>query len=128
MRRSWLWPCSSGAGALHALPQEARYFIAPLPLPVASEAYARKFAEHMGEHGRQGLAQDLLAAQMLRDATMAHAIARLRPAVRMVVVTLETQEVAPYRPEGNQDPRDFVILRAAPVDTPPTGGPQSPAP
>lgn len=64
-----------GPEALDGLPATARGWLAPLPLPSASAAYAAKFRHEMGAMGQHS-GQGLLSAQVLRDATMAWAIAR----------------------------------------------------
>lgn len=64
-----------GPQALDTLPPSARGWLAPLPLPSASAAYAAKFRQEMGEMGQHS-GPGLLSAQVLRDATMAWAIAR----------------------------------------------------
>jgi uncharacterized iron-regulated protein len=64
-----------GPGSLEAVSEPARRWLAPLPLPSASAAYAAKFSQQMGEMG-QHAGPGLLAAQVLRDATMAWAIGR----------------------------------------------------
>jgi len=66
-----------GRDSLKALAPDALAWLAPLPYPAASAAYAAKFKEAMGGsemHGAHGN-PFLLDAQVLRDATMAHSIA-----------------------------------------------------
>jgi len=74
-----------GSGSLNELSQAAKRWLAPLPVPTASAAYAGKFKEFLGAdqsghmaHGGGGggdAAAQLLEAQSLRDATMGYAIA-----------------------------------------------------
>lgn len=62
-----------GPSGLEGLSAQALGWLSPQPLPGASVAYASKFQAKMGPmagHGGPGL----LAAQVLRDATMAHTI------------------------------------------------------
>ena len=128
-----------GEPGLSGLSEQALGWLAPRPLPRASDAYAAKFTSAMGgadHHGGPGL----LAAQVLRDATMAEAIdrylgdhpgaivvqvngkfhseghlgvpeqlRRVRPAVRQVVVTMAAE-----KPGAG----DFVIV------TPPMPSPK----
>jgi uncharacterized iron-regulated protein len=66
-----------GRDSLKALSPAALAWLAPLPYPAASSAYAAKFNEAMGGdamHGTHGNPH-LLDAQVLRDATMAHSLA-----------------------------------------------------
>jgi uncharacterized iron-regulated protein len=62
-----------GEAGLSGLSASALGWLAPKPLPSASAAYAAKFEAAMGGMGQHG-GPGLLAAQVLRDATMAHAI------------------------------------------------------
>jgi uncharacterized iron-regulated protein len=62
-----------GSAGLDGLSHAAMGWLAPRPLPSASAAYAAKFEAAMGDLGQHG-GPGLLAAQVLRDATMAHAI------------------------------------------------------
>lgn len=69
-----------GLAGLDALPEAARAFLAPLPLAPPSDPLAARFEEQMAEmmeaHGAHGPSmEDLLAAQNLRDATMAFSVA-----------------------------------------------------
>ena len=69
-----------GAGGLAALPGPARAFLPPLPVAPPSDTLAVRFeatmADMMAAHGAHGPSvDDLLAAQNLRDATMAFALA-----------------------------------------------------
>lgn len=66
-----------GVGALDSLSDAARAWLPPLPVAPASEALAAKFAEAMGgaAHGSGPTVGAMLAAQNLRDATMAWRIA-----------------------------------------------------
>lgn len=68
-----------GRASLTALSAEAKAWLAPLPYPEASADYAAKFNRAMEgmTGGHEGNAkQNFLDAQVLRDATMAYAIAR----------------------------------------------------
>lgn len=69
-----------GLAGLAALSEAAQPFLAPLPVAPASDALAARFeremADMMAAHGASGPGlDDLLAAQNLRDATMAFSIA-----------------------------------------------------
>jgi uncharacterized iron-regulated protein len=66
-----------GRDSLKALSPDALAWLAPLPYPAASSAYAAKFNEAMGGDAMHGAHGNpfLLDAQVLRDATMAHSIA-----------------------------------------------------
>lgn len=65
-----------GELALKDLGKEAKSWLAPLPLLPASEAYALKFNKLMEEQMGSGhVNPNMLAAQNLRDATMAHSVA-----------------------------------------------------
>ena len=105
---------SQGPDSLKSLPQVAvKSWLPPLPFPPASEAYAAKFDRFMGGAGagsHGGL--HLLAAQTLRDATMAHAISEhlgrgRDPLVVQVNGTFHSEErmgvpelLARYRPKA----------------------------
>lgn len=62
-----------GDAGLAGLSAPALGWLAPRPLPSAGAAYKAKFEAAMGDMGQHG-GPGLLAAQVLRDATMAHAI------------------------------------------------------
>jgi uncharacterized iron-regulated protein len=62
-----------GPAGLAGLSAPALGWLAPQPLPSAGAAYTAKFEAAMGDMGQHG-GPGLLAAQVLRDATMAHAI------------------------------------------------------
>jgi uncharacterized iron-regulated protein len=64
-----------GDAALAGLGAPALGWLAPQPLPSAGAAYKAKFEAAMGDMGQHG-GPGLLAAQVLRDATMAWAIDR----------------------------------------------------
>ena len=69
-----------GLAGLDALPEAARAFLPPRPIAPPSDTLAARFEAQMGDmmsaHGANAPnLEDLLAAQNLRDATMAHAIA-----------------------------------------------------
>lgn len=67
-----------GLAALDSLPVEAKAFMAPLPITVNyTQSTYSSMIEQMGGHGR-GSAQNLVAAQALKDATMAHNILKYR--------------------------------------------------
>lgn len=82
-----------GRASLSALSPQAKAWLAPLPYGEASTAYAAKFKSAMGgmTAGHQGNAQqNFLDAQVLRDATMAYAIAQAltaRPKALVLHVT-----------------------------------------
>lgn len=61
----------NGRNALNALSDEAKKWLAPLPYPSASDAYAKKFNGLMGGMHASG---NMLDAQSLWDATMAFSI------------------------------------------------------
>ncbi|MNS57476.1 hypothetical protein D3C72_903650 [compost metagenome] len=65
-----------GPSGVDGLSAQARRFLAPGPVPSASVAYAAKFREAMGDGDGHTAGPGLLAAQVLRDAAMADAIAR----------------------------------------------------
>ncbi|MFP5503124.1 MAG: ChaN family lipoprotein, partial [Candidatus Sericytochromatia bacterium] len=151
-----------GAASLAALPFEARAYLAPLPYAAASKAYAEKFRARIGpmaanpDHHTHHppLAADLLEAQVLRDATMAHAIARhlekqksglvlhvngrfhsderlgvpehlARYLPEARVVVVTLATTETGQPEGGAA-TDFVIVKAAPSGTPPAPARTSP--
>ena len=64
----------NGRDALNALSNEAKQWLAPLPYPPASDAYAKKFTGLMG--GMHAGSGNMLDAQSLWDATMAFSIAQ----------------------------------------------------
>ena len=77
-----------GRGSLLTLSQQAKAWLAPLPYGEASAAYAAKFNRVMEgmPAGHQMNKQYLLDAQVLRDATMAHAIAQNLNTVKKALV------------------------------------------
>jgi uncharacterized iron-regulated protein len=69
-----------GPGSLDSLPDSDRALLAPLPYPIDYElpSYAR-MRDMMGGHDAGGMNMDyFIAAQAIKDATMAHAIAQAR--------------------------------------------------
>jgi uncharacterized iron-regulated protein len=66
-----------GRETLAGLSDEAKEFIAPLPYPEASQAYANKFLDLMKDSpDPQGRNPRIINSQALWDATMAHSIAK----------------------------------------------------
>src|SRR5690606_25570583 len=64
-----------GVSALDSLSQQIQAWMTPLPLEVDYDLSGYKaMMEGMGQHG-SGTARNLVAAQALKDATMAHFIA-----------------------------------------------------
>ena len=119
---------SQGPDSLKALPQFAvKSWLPPLPFPPASEAYAAKFDRFMGGAGAGTGAHGglhLLAAQTLRDASMAHAISEhlkrgRDPLVVQVNGTFHSEErmgvpeqLARYRPKARS-----VVVTIVPAET-----------
>jgi uncharacterized iron-regulated protein len=65
-----------GRDSLNALSPEAKKWLAPMPFPSASEAYANKFKSLMGGSPESGMGlNNILDSQTLWDATMAYAVA-----------------------------------------------------
>ncbi len=65
-----------GRAALEQLSPQAKTWLAPLPFPPASVAYARKFGALMGEMGSSAHGGNIVDSQALWDATMADSLAR----------------------------------------------------
>jgi uncharacterized iron-regulated protein len=65
----------SGVASLQTLSQQARAWLAPLPIASASTAYAAKFARAMSGDPTHAAPAHILDGQNLRDATMAYAVA-----------------------------------------------------
>jgi uncharacterized iron-regulated protein len=64
-----------GVSMLDSLPQEAHRYLAPLPIPIDLELPGYKnMAGMMSGHGSEETAEQLVQAQAVKDATMAHFI------------------------------------------------------
>ncbi|HYX42725.1 MAG TPA: ChaN family lipoprotein [Pyrinomonadaceae bacterium] len=114
-----------GRDSLKALSPDALAWLAPLPYPAASPAYAAKFKEAMGGgemHGTHGNPY-LLDAQVLRDATMAHSLAeqlRQQHALILHVTGIfhtegrlgTPEQLRTYRPQTR-----VLVLTIAPAST-----------
>jgi uncharacterized iron-regulated protein len=78
-----------GRGVLDGLSAQGKSWIAPLPYPAASAAYAAKFNALMGGAHGGGMGGNLLDSQVLWDATMADSIVqalKARPGALVVQV------------------------------------------
>ena len=126
---------SQGPDSLKSLPQVAvKSWLPPLPFPAASEGYAAKFNRFMGGGGAAQAGAHgglhLLAAQTLRDASMAYAISEYLkrgrdPLVVQVNGTFHSEErlgvpeqLARYRPKARA-----VVLTILPAETFPNFAP-----
>ncbi len=121
----------SGRGALAGLSSQAKAWLAPLPYGEAGTAYAAKFNRAMGSMGgghQPESMKNILDAQVLRDATMAHAIAenlksRKRPLVLHVTGLFHVEgrmgvpeHLKAYRPQTRM--LVLVVVPAASVPRP----------
>ncbi|GAB5536965.1 MAG: ChaN family lipoprotein [Rubricoccaceae bacterium] len=128
---------TGGTAVLDSLSAHAKAWLPPLPIAPPSDALATKFTDLMGgmSHGSGPTVEGMLAAQNLRDVSMAtvtaraldgnalvihvngsfHSenhlgipehLARLAPNARQLVVTMQPDDGSPVVFEGN----DFVIL------------------
>ena len=128
---------SGGTAVLDSLSAHAKAWLPPLPIAPPSDALAAKFMALMGgmSHGSGPTVEGMLAAQNLRDVSMAtvtaralegnalvlhvngsfHSenslgipehLARLAPDARQLVVTMQPDDGSPLVFEGN----DFVIV------------------
>jgi len=128
-----------GPGSLDSLPEAEKALLAPLPYPIDYElpSYAR-MREMMGGHGGGMNADHFIAAQAIKDATMAHFIlqhldqgqtfyhlngsyhsdhkegiawylAHYRPGLRIANLTVVEQEDVAELAEENEGKADFII-------------------
>lgn len=103
-----------GRESLNGLSPEAKRWLAPLPFPEPSDAYATKFKSLMGPsaEARMGI-DNILASQSLWDATMAYSVAEaLKKNKNALVIHLNgsfhtenrlgtAEQVLKYRPKTN---------------------------
>lgn len=121
-----------GPSGVEGLSAQAKGFLAPGPVPSASAAYAAKFSQAMGDGAGHTAGPGLLAAQVLRDAAMADAIARhlaAHPGALVVMVNGKfhsaghlgiPEQLKRLRPSARQ----LVVTmarRGGPEDTAPDG-------
>ncbi|MEO0557338.1 MAG: ChaN family lipoprotein [Bacteroidota bacterium] len=128
---------AGGTAVLDSLSAHAKAWLPPLPIVPPSDALADKFTALMGgmSHGSGPTVEGMLAAQNLRDVSMAHYtaraldgnalvihvngsfhsenrlgipehLARLAPDARQLIVTMQPDDGSPVVFEGN----DFVIV------------------
>jgi len=131
----------SGLQVLESLPAEAKAWMAPLPIFIDYELRSyRQMRDMMGAgHGQAMNADNFVAAQAVKDATMAHFIAqaltqrkkvihyhgsfhsdyyegivwylkRLRPGVRLLTISCVEQEQLKQLEEENKNKADFLIV------------------
>jgi uncharacterized iron-regulated protein len=129
-----------GPGSLDSLPDSSKARLAPLPYPIDYElpSYAR-MREMMGGHGGGMNADHFIAAQAIKDATMAHFILQnhregqlfyhlngsyhsdskegiawylkqYRPEVEIANITVVEQEQIDALEEAHQGKADFIIV------------------
>ena len=129
-----------GIGQLDSLPYGARAYLAPLPIPIDPELPGyKKMAGMMGGHGGEALAEQLVQAQAIKDATMAHFIAayyrpedlflhfngayhsenregivwylnRYRPGLNIVTLSTVEQDVIDSLEKAHQGKADFLLV------------------
>lgn len=130
-----------GLAILDSLPAQAKAWMAPLPITIDQElrSYSQMREMMEGSHGQGMEATNFVAAQALKDATMAHFIVqaleqksklihyhgsfhsdyhqgivwylrRLRPGLRLLTISCVEQEQLKKLEEVHQEKADFIIV------------------
>lgn len=129
-----------GIGSLELLPDSAKAWLPPLPIVIDSElsSYAA-MREMMTGHGGTMNADHFIAAQAIKDATMAHRILRFRqpdqlfyhlngayhsdfhqgiawylqqaaPDIKVLTLTMLESESMQWESEGNEGRADYILM------------------
>lgn len=129
-----------GIEQLDSLPHGARAYLPPLPIPIDLELPGyKKMAGMMSGHGGEAMAEQLVQAQAIKDATMAHFIAanyrpedlflhfngayhsenkegivwylnRYRPGLNIVTLSTVEQDVIDSLEKAHQGKADFLLV------------------